>query len=170
MSVDDALIDDESSKAMRDHARRILEGVLGIPGTEGNLIEVLRNGDEIFPRMLEETPAAHHRFPDFRVLEGFRWRAIRPSIGRTREGRLTRSCPPRRVGAQSIEPRLLDLMTDAQVKWFRPLRKIRPREVNHRTHRKILVVDETIGFTGGVGISDLWRGEAQRERMARHAL
>ena len=58
MSVDDALIDDESSKAMRDHARRILEGVLGIPATEGNLIEVLRNGDEIFPRILEETPAA----------------------------------------------------------------------------------------------------------------
>ena len=33
--------------------RRILEGVIGVPATEGNLIEVLRNGNEIFPAMLE---------------------------------------------------------------------------------------------------------------------
>ena len=49
------------------------------------------------------------------------------------------------------------------MRWFRPLRRIRLGEVNHRTHRKVLVVDESIGFTGGVGISDLWQGDARDE-------
>ena len=39
--------------------------------------------------------------------------------------------------------------------------RIRIGEVNHRTHRKVMVVDEEIGFTGGVGIADEWRGDAR---------
>ena len=33
--------------------------------------------------------------------------------------------------------------------------------LNNRTHRKMLVVDGKVGFTGGVGIADKWRGDAQ---------
>ena len=40
--------------------RRTLEGVLGVPATEGNRIEVLRNGDEIFPAMLDAIAGAEH--------------------------------------------------------------------------------------------------------------
>ena len=40
--------------------RRTLEGVLGVPATEGNRIDVLRNGDEIFPAMFEAIDAAEH--------------------------------------------------------------------------------------------------------------
>jgi len=35
--------------------------------------------------------------------------------------------------------------------------------MNNRTHRKLLIVDGTVGFTGGVGIADQWRGNAQDE-------
>jgi len=41
-------------------ARRTLEGVLGIPATEGNRVGVLRNGDEIFPAMLDAIGTAEH--------------------------------------------------------------------------------------------------------------
>src|SRR6185295_18600652 len=34
-------------------------------------------------------------------------------------------------------------------------------ELNYRTHRKILVVDGQVGFTGGVGVADHWLGHAQ---------
>src|SRR5690606_32236646 len=34
-------------------------------------------------------------------------------------------------------------------------------EVNYRTHRKILVVDGEVGFTGGAGVDDQWRGDAR---------
>ena len=33
--------------------------------------------------------------------------------------------------------------------------------MNNRTHRKVLVVDGKVGFTGGVGIADAWSGHAQ---------
>ena len=49
------------------------------------------------------------------------------------------------------------------IRWFRPLHRLRPGAVNHRTHRKVLIIDEGIGFTGGVGIADEWDGDARDE-------
>ncbi len=48
-----------------------------------------------------------------------------------------------------------------RVRWFRPLHRSRPWQVNHRTHRKVMIVDEATGFTGGVGIADEWLGNAE---------
>ena len=69
-------------------------------------------------------------------------------------------------GAMSIEKELVDEMSDAgvQVRWFRPLTRLQVDKANHRTHRKVLVVDEEIAFTGGVGIADEWDGDARNER------
>jgi cardiolipin synthase len=47
-----------------------------------------------------------------------------------------------------------------RVEWYHPLRWYTLSRVNHRTHRKILVVDGEIGFCGGVGIADEWQGDA----------
>src|SRR5690606_27544221 len=54
-------------------------------------------------------------------------------------------------------------MKDAgvQVDKFHPLHWYNLGRMNNRTHRKLLVVDGRIGFTGGVGIADLWQGHAQ---------
>jgi len=41
---------------------------------------------------------------------------------------------------------------------------LRPLQVNHRTHRKVMIVDEKVAFTGGVGIADEWKGDARNER------
>lgn len=168
MSIEESLSRHESSSEPLERARRILEGVVGIPATEGNRIEVLRNGDEIFPRMLEDISAAK-RTVDF--LTFVYWKG---SIGEEFAERLAeRASAGVRVrvlldawGARPVERRLLGLMTAAgvDVHWFRPLHRMRPREINHRTHRKILVVDEAVGFTGGVGISDFWLGDARNEK------
>ena len=40
--------------------RRTLEGVLGVPATEGNRVDVLRNGDEIFPALFDAVDGAEH--------------------------------------------------------------------------------------------------------------
>jgi cardiolipin synthase A/B len=68
-------------------------------------------------------------------------------------------------GAHTMDKPILGLMEDAgvQVHWFRPLHRLRPSEVNHRTHRKVMVTDEAVGFTGGVGIADEWNGDARNE-------
>jgi cardiolipin synthase A/B len=147
--------------------RRCLEGVLGVPATEGNRIDVLRNGDEIFPAMFEAIDGAEHTldFLTFVYWEG--------EIGTELAGKLcARADDDVRVrvlldgwGARTIDRQLIDDMDEAgvDVQWFRPLRRLRPAELNHRTHRKVLVVDEDVAFTGGVGIADVWTGDARNE-------
>jgi len=148
--------------------RRSLEGIIGVPMTEGNAVTVLRNGDEIFPAMLEAIAAAT-RTIDF--LTFVYWRG---EIGdRFAHALADRAKAGVRVrvlldawGARPIDHALVELMEEAgvMVHWFRPLERLRPSKVNHRTHRKLMTVDEAIGFTGGVGIADEWRGDARDER------
>jgi cardiolipin synthase len=148
-------------------ARRTLEGVIGIPATEGNRVNILRNGCQIFPAMLDAVNCAQHTI-DF--LTFVYWKG---EIGTELAGALSRrALDGVRVrvlldawGSRPIEVHLIDQMTDAgvQLRWFRPLSRLHPGDVNHRTHRKVLVVDESIGFTGGVGISDLWQGDARND-------
>jgi cardiolipin synthase len=68
-------------------------------------------------------------------------------------------------GARPIDPAAIRLMEEGGVRlrWFRPLHHLRPLQVNHRTHRKVAVIDEAVAFTGGVGIADEWQGDARDE-------
>jgi cardiolipin synthase len=147
--------------------RRTLEGVVGIPATEGNRVTVLHNGCEIFSAMLEAIRGAE-RTIDF--LTFVYWKG---QIGTdVAEALCLRARAGVRVrvlldawGSRPIERQLVDQMIGAGVhlRWFRPLGRLQLGNVNHRTHRKILVTDESIAFTGGVGISDLWNGDARNE-------
>jgi cardiolipin synthase A/B len=158
---------DRASEERIDEIRRKLEGTLGVPATEGNLVHVLRNGDEIFPAMLEAISGARHAI-DF--LTFVYWRA---EIGtRFAEALSERARSGVRVrvlldawGAHTIDRVLIDMMEDAgvRVRWFRPLHRLQPAKMNHRTHRKLMIVDEELGFTGGVGIADEWSGDARNE-------
>lgn len=147
--------------------RRTLEGVIGVPATEGNRLDVLRNGDEIFPAMLEAIAGAQHTidFLTFVYWQGQigTWFAEQLSE-RARAGVRVRVLLDA-WGAHPIDRTLIDLMDDAgvQVHWFRPLRRFEPSKMDHRTHRKVMIVDEAIGFTGGVGIADEWSGDARDE-------
>jgi cardiolipin synthase len=68
-------------------------------------------------------------------------------------------------GAHAIDTSCVAMMKAAgvQVRWFRPLSRFQLHKANHRTHRKVLIVDEAVGFTGGVGIADEWDGDARNE-------
>jgi cardiolipin synthase A/B len=148
--------------------RRTLEGIIGVPATEGNDVEVLRNGDRIFSAMLEAIREAQHTI-DF--LTFVYWRG---EIGAAfAEALADRARAGTRVrvlldgwGCHSIEHSLLTLMDEAgvRIRWFRPLTRLQVHKANHRTHRKVLIVDEAAGFTGGVGIADQWKGDARNER------
>jgi cardiolipin synthase len=58
---------------------------------------------------------------------------------------------------------LIDQLDDAgaKVAWFRPPKWYTLHKLNNRTHRKILVVDGRVGFTGGVGIAEEWTGNCE---------
>ncbi len=156
-----------ASEDRADEVRRTLEGVIGVPATEGNLVDVLVNGDRIFPAMLEAIGEARRTID---LLTFVYWRG---GIGtRFAEALSDKAGSGVRVrvlldawGASSIDPGLVSDMEDAgvRVRWFRPLHRLQPTKVNHRTHRKVMIVDEATGFTGGVGIADEWSGDARSE-------
>ena len=145
--------------------RRTVEGVIGVPATEGNRIEVLRNGDEIFPAMLDAICGAEHTIDmlTFVYWEGEVGTKFAEALAdRARQGARVRVLLDA-WGSKPIERDLVDLMqrSGVTVRWFRPLRRFRLGEINHRTHRKVLIVDEAVAFTGGVGIADEWQGDAR---------
>jgi cardiolipin synthase len=158
---------DHASEDRVDDVRRTLEGVIGVPATEGNQVDALVNGDQIFPAMLEAIGDARRTID---LLTFVYWRG---GIGtRFAEALADRAGSGVRVrvlldawGASSIDPDLVSKMENAgvRVRWFRPLRRLQPTKVNHRTHRKVMIVDEATGFTGGVGIADQWCGDARNE-------
>jgi cardiolipin synthase len=69
------------------------------------------------------------------------------------------------VGGFKMEKGLVERMerAGADVQWFRKPWLKSPFKQNHRCHRKVLVVDETTAFTGGVGIAEEWTGDARNE-------
>src|SRR5713101_7516270 len=52
-------------------------------------------------------------------------------------------------------------MAGVQVAVYKPLRIYSLDRVGHRTHRRIVVVDGRIGFSGGFAIDDRWKGNAR---------
>jgi len=69
------------------------------------------------------------------------------------------------LGSIKVDNQMVDTMRDAgvEVHRFHPLRWYNLGRINNRTHRKLLIVDGRIGFTGGVGIAPPWTGHAQDE-------
>lgn len=144
---------------------RTLENLLGPAWTEGNLITPLENGDEIFPAMLKAIRAAE-RSINFETF--IYWRGnIAVEFAEALSERAQRGIPVRvlldGIGASTMDEQLIERMRDADVvvEFFRPVSWYNLDRINNRTHRKILVVDGTIAFTGGVGIGDEWLGDAQ---------
>jgi cardiolipin synthase len=151
--------------------RRRLEGLLGIPATEGNAITLLRNGDQIFPAMLAAIRKAEHTvdFLTFVYWKGDIAREFAHALAERAQAGVRVRVLIDAIGGRLIDNALLDHMAacGVQLEWFRkPLNKglpISPFKQNHRTHRKVLICDETVGFTGGVGIAEEWCGDARDE-------
>ncbi|WTV81012.1 phospholipase D-like domain-containing protein [Streptomyces sp. NBC_00028] len=152
-------------EARKQRLRRRLERLIGVAATEGNELVRLRNGDEIFPAMLEAIRSARHTID---MMTFVYWRGqIARDFARALADRARAGVRVRLLldgfGAQKIERQLLDLMDEAgvHVAWFRKPVWLSPFKQNHRCHRKALVVDERTAFTGGVGIAEEWCGDAR---------
>ena len=68
-----------------------------------------------------------------------------------------------RDGSKKLPRALIARMRTAgcRVAWFRRAQWYDWGKYNRRTHRRLLVVDGGVAFTGGIGISDEWVGHAQ---------
>ena len=139
--------------------------LLGPQFIAGNGVQVLRNGDEIFPAMLAAIRGATQTitFETYIYWSGDIGREFTQALAdRARSGVKVHVLLDW-VGSAKMDDRLLDAMRSAgvQIHKFHPPHWTNLGRLNNRTHRKLLVVDGRIGFTGGVGIAPLWTGAAQ---------
>jgi cardiolipin synthase len=141
-------------------------GVLLGPGiVPGNVVTDLENGDEIFPAMLEAIRGARKTitFETYIYWSGEVGQQFADALSERARAGVAVKVMLDWAGSMKMENALLQQIKDAgvEVHQYRPLKWYNLGRLNNRTHRKLLVVDGRIGFTGGVGIADNWEGHAQ---------
>ena len=147
---------------------RSVSALLGPSFLEGNEVKVLLNGDIIFAEMLNGIRSAKHSI----TFETFIYWA--DSIGEDFANALIeRAHAGVKVhilldwlGSAKMEQKQLDKLIEGKVaiqRYHKPHWNHLAR-LNNRTHRKLLIIDGKMGFTGGVGIADQWRGNARNPK------
>jgi cardiolipin synthase len=143
---------------------RELGTLLGPPIIDGNQVRNLENGTEIFPAMLDAIRGARHNinFETYIYWSGEVGREFADALSERARSGVEVNVLLDWVGSKSLDQSLIDEMKSAgaEVELYHPLRWYSLARMNNRTHRKLLVVDGEIGFTGGVGIADKWAGNA----------
>jgi cardiolipin synthase len=144
---------------------RTMGALLGPPLVQGNRVQTLLNGDEIFDAMLKAIRSASTTisFETYIYWSGSIGQAFAEALSERAKNGVKVHVLLDWVGSQKMDARSLESMREAgvEVEQYHPVKWYTLGKLNNRTHRKILVVDGRIGFTGGVGIADKWTGSAQ---------
>ena len=123
----------------------------------GNSVELLNDGDEFYPAMMEAIQQARHSV----TVEAYIYwagevgmafaKALADCAQRGMEVKILLDA----VGSATIGDEILQVLEGGgcQLAWYNPVRWYAVGRFNHRTHRKSLVVDGRVGFTGGAGIA-----------------
>ena len=145
--------------------RRELGVLLGPAVLGGNQVDPLNNGAEIFPAMLESIRSAQRtiNFETYIYWSGDIGREFSEALAERARAGVQVNVVIDWVGGLKMDQALVTTMraAGARVELYRPLHWYSLSRMNKRTHRKLLIVDGEIGFTGGVGIADQWEGQAQ---------
>jgi cardiolipin synthase len=132
----------------------------------GNRVDILLNGEQIFPAMLAAVREARASI----TLANYIWET--GAIADEMAGALAERCRAGvgvnilvdAVGSHLMTKDNQQLLqrSGCHFQRFNPLNPIDPRRFNNRNHRRVLVVDGRVGFTGGTGIGSKWTGDGRR--------
>ena len=169
LAQDQATLKIQSAVSAEDPAHSsYVAALVGSDLSHGNRYIVHTNGDQIFPAMLAAIRGAKRRisFESYIYNSGS---AIAEEFTRAIEEAARRGVTVNlvldAVGASSLSDVDLQRLRTAgcTVALFNAPTWYSLEELNYRTHRKILVVDGEIGFTGGAGVDDQWKGNARNK-------
>ena len=135
--------------------------------TAGNRVEVLLNGDQIFPAQVQAIRSARKSitYAQYFYEDGLPAVQIVKAISeRCRAGIRARVLLDA-FGSLKMPAELTQELERAgcSVATFRPLTPWTADSANNRNHRRILVVDARTGFTGGSGASSKWMGDGRQK-------
>lgn len=144
---------------------RTMGVLLGPAILDGNRFQVLVNGEEIFPSMLDAIRSARTSisFETYIYWSGRIGREFADALSERARAGVKVHVMLDWLGSAKMDQALLKELEQAGVvvrRYHQP-RWYNLDKINNRTHRKLLIVDGQIGFTGGVGIAQEWTGHAQ---------
>ncbi|MDP1783222.1 MAG: phospholipase D-like domain-containing protein [Hydrogenophaga sp.] len=139
--------------------------LLGPPFLPGTQAQALLNGDEIFPPMLAAIRGAQVSitFETYIYWSGDIGRRFAEALAERARAGVKVHVLLDWVGSAKMDEDLMATMEQAgvQVQRFHPPHWSNLGRLNNRTHRKLLIADGRLGFTGGVGVAPQWTGRAQ---------
>ena len=145
--------------------RREMGVMLGPAILGGNRVRDLQNGKEIFPAMLAAIRSAQKTitFETYIYWSGEIGEKMSEALAERARAGVKVSVMLDWMGSLKMDDQLVQRMKDAGVRVhrYRPLHWYNIARMNNRTHRKLLIVDGAVAFTGGVGIADQWDGHAE---------
>ncbi|HEV3333923.1 MAG TPA: phospholipase D-like domain-containing protein [Bryobacteraceae bacterium] len=147
--------------------RTTMSGMTGMPLVEGNRVTIYNNGTEFYPAMLRAIESAQcsitmeqHIFWSGRTGRRF----AEAFSEKARQGIPVKLLVDA-VGSAMLGDEILKILTNGgcRLVWFRPIHWYAADRANQRTHRKSLIIDGRIAFTGGAGLADHWVGSGAAE-------
>jgi len=141
----------------------------GAPIVGGNAVEILLNGEQIFPALVEALRSAKRTitYAQYVYEDGPVSRDVAEALADRCRAGIGVNMLLDSFGSLYMPGEYVDMLraSGCHVTWFRPLSPFAIRRYNNRNHRRIVVVDGRIGFTGGAGVSRKWMGNG---RVADH--
>ena len=142
-----------------------IAGASSSPFVSGNAVELLNNGDAFYPRMLDAIASAQVSI----TIEAYIYWAgevglhFAQALAERAQAGITVKILLDAIGSASIGTEILRTLEEGgcQVAWYNPIHWYTIGRFNNRTHRKSLIIDGCVAFTGGAGIADHWRGDAR---------
>ncbi|HEX6321198.1 MAG TPA: phospholipase D-like domain-containing protein [Burkholderiales bacterium] len=143
---------------------RAMGALFGPTLLAGNRVQALLNGGEAFPAMLEAIREARHTitFETYVFWSGSIGEAFAEALSERARAGIKVHVLLDWIGGQLEDAQLERMRRDGiEIRRYNAPSWFNLHRLNNRTHRKLMVVDGKIGFTGGIGIADQWRGHAQ---------
>jgi len=146
-----------------------LEAYTQAPIVGGNRVDILVNGDQIFPAIVAAIRSARTtiNYAQFAYLDGPVSDQVTEALSERCRAGVEVNLLVDGVGSFNMPTDHRDRLAHAgcHLAIFRPLTPVTLERANNRLHRRILVVDGRVGFAGGAGLGRAWMGDG---RSANH--
>ncbi len=144
---------------------RLVEAMTGASLRHGNRVKVLRNGCRMFPAMLEAISSAKETidFSSYIYWPGDITDQFTAAFVERAEAGVEVNVVLDGYGSAKVDGETVERLerAGATVSFFRPPSWYTLHKANNRMHRRLLIVDGKVAFAGGVGIAEVWTGDAQ---------
>jgi cardiolipin synthase len=148
--------------------RSTMAGATGMPLVDGNRVDIYNNGDEFYPAMLDaiESARVSITMEQYIFWNGEVGRRFAEAFAEKARAGIPVKLLLDAIGSATLGSDIFRILEagGCQLAWFRPIHWYTLHRANQRNHRKSLIVDGRIAFTGGSGIADHWLGSAENER------